>query len=283
MTYSEGRNIFREKLKSLFEVNEIDIYFKTVLQSIFNIEQTALALSPTKLFNENQKRELEKVLKQLLQEQPLQYIIGKAYFRSLTLTVNSSVLIPRPETEELVNWVLEDHQNLEEKQTLIDFGTGSGCIAIALAKEQPSFEVTAIDFYSSVLNLAKQNAIKNKTSVSFLQHDILQLNTLKLNVDIIVSNPPYIPPSEQREMKPNVLNYEPHLALFVPENDPLIFYRSILEYGLLYLVSDGLIYFEINPRFLSEMKSLILSFKVYSILERKDIFGKLRMLRVQKK
>jgi release factor glutamine methyltransferase len=283
MTYSEGRNIFREKLKSLFEVNEIDFYFKTVLQSIFNIEQTALALSPTKLFNENQKRELEKVLKQLLQEQPLQYIIGKAYFRSLTLTVNSSVLIPRPETEELVNWVLEDHQNLEEKHTLIDFGTGSGCIAIALAKEQPSFEVTAIDFYSSVLNLAKQNAIKNKTSVSFLQHDILQLNTLKLNVDIIVSNPPYIPPSEQREMKPNVLNYEPHLALFVPENDPLIFYRSILEYGLLYLVSDGLIYFEINPRFLSEMKSLILSFKVYSILERKDIFGKLRMLRVQKK
>ena len=283
MTYSEGRNIFREKLKSLFEVNEIDFYFKTVLQSIFNIEQTALALSPTKLFNENQKRELEKVLKQLLQEQPLQYIIGKAYFRSLTLTVNSSVLIPRPETEELVNWVLEDHQNLEEKQTLIDFGTGSGCIAIALAKEQPSFEVTAIDFYSSVLNLAKQNAIKNKTSVSFLQHDILQLNTLKLNVDIIVSNPPYIPPSEQREMKPNVLNYEPHLALFVPENDPLILYRSILEYGLLYLVSDGLIYFEINPRFLSEMKSLILSFKVYSILERKDIFGKLRMLRVQKK
>ncbi|MDB4268640.1 peptide chain release factor N(5)-glutamine methyltransferase [Flavobacteriaceae bacterium] len=283
MTYSEGRNIFREKLKSLFEVNEIDFYFKTVLQSIFNIEQTALALSPTKLFNENQKRELEKVLKQLLQEQPLQYIIGKAYFRSLTLTVNSSVLIPRPETEELVNWVLEDHQNLEEKQTLIDFGTGSGCIAIALAKEQPSFEVTAIDFYSSVLNLAKQNAIKNKTSVSFLQHDILQLNTLKLNVDIIVSNPPYIPPSEQREMKPNVLNYEPHLALFVPEKDPLIFYRSILEYGLLYLVSDGLIYFEINPRFLSEMKSLILSFKVYSILERKDIFGKLRMLRVQKK
>lgn len=283
MTYSEGRNIFREKLKSLFEVNEIDFYFKTVLQSIFNIEQTALALSPTKLFNENQKRELEKVLKQLLQEQPLQYIIGEAYFRSLTLTVNSSVLIPRPETEELVNWVLEDHQNLEEKQTLIDFGTGSGCIAIALAKEQPSFEVTAIDFYSSVLNLAKQNAIKNKTSVSFLQHDILQLNTLKLNVDIIVSNPPYIPPSEQREMKPNVLNYEPHLALFVPENDPLIFYRSILEYGLLYLVSDGLIYFEINPRFLSEMKSLILSFKVYSILERKDIFGKLRMLRVQKK
>lgn len=283
MTYSEGRNIFREKLKSLLEVNEIDFYFKTVLQSIFNIEQTALALSPTKLFNENQKRELEKVLKQLLQEQPLQYIIGKAYFRSLTLTVNSSVLIPRPETEELVNWVLEDHQNLEEKQTLIDFGTGSGCIAIALAKEQPSFEVTAIDFYSSVLNLAKQNAIKNKTSVSFLQHDILQLNSLKLNVDIIVSNPPYIPPSEQREMKPNVLNYEPHLALFVPENDPLIFYRSILEYGLLYLVSDGLIYFEINPRFLSEMKSLILSFKVYSILERKDIFGKLRMLRVQKK
>ena len=174
MTYSEGRNIFREKLKSLLEVNEIDFYFKTVLQSIFNIEQTALALSPTKLFNENQKRELEKVLKQLLQEQPLQYIIGKAYFRSLTLTVNSSVLIPRPETEELVNWVLEDHQNLEEKQTLIDFGTGSGCIAIALAKE---LALNTIEVSSLSL---KPIGLKKTIALELYQRSLMEKNSMEM-------------------------------------------------------------------------------------------------------
>ena len=283
MTYIEGRTFFRGELRALLEVNEIDFYFKTILHSLFKIESTAVALDPHAHFSENQKKQLEQALQHLLHGKPLQYIIGKTYFRELSIMVNPAVLIPRPETEELVSWVLEDHEELKQKQSLIDFGTGSGCIAIALAKEQPNFEVTAIDVDPTVLELAHQNATHNQVKVAFSQQDILRLDTFSTKAHIIVSNPPYIPPSEQADMKPNVLQYEPHLALFVPEKYPLIFYRSILTYGEVHLISKGFVYFEINPRFLTEMKSLILSFNIYSFEERKDIFGKVRMLRIQKK
>jgi release factor glutamine methyltransferase len=282
MTYIEARTFFIRELKTLLEVNEIDFYFKTLLHSLFNIESTAIALDPNTNFSEDQKQQLEEALKHLQKEKPLQYIIGSTYFRELSFRVNPAVLIPRPETEELVAWVLEDHKGLKQKKSLIDFGTGSGCIAIALAKEQPNFEVSAIDVDHTVLELAHQNATHNQVNVAFSQQDILRLDAFCTKAHIIVSNPPYIPPSEQAEMKPNVLQYEPHLALFVPEKDPLIFYRSILAYGEVHLISKGYIYFEINPRFLGELKSLILSFNVYSFEERKDIFGKVRMLRIQK-
>ncbi|MDG1023395.1 MAG: peptide chain release factor N(5)-glutamine methyltransferase [Flavobacteriaceae bacterium] len=282
MTYIEARTFFRRELKTLLEVNEIDFYFKTLLHSLFNIESTAIALDPNTNFSEDQKQQLEEALKHLQKEKPLQYIIGSTYFRELSFRVNPAVLIPRPETEELVAWVLEDHKGLKQKKSLIDFGTGSGCIAIALAKEQPNFEVSAIDVDHTVLELAHQNATHNQVNVAFSQQDILRLDAFYTKAHIIVSNPPYIPPSEQAEMKPNVLQYEPHLALFVPEKDPLIFYRSILAYGEVHLISKGYVYFEINPRFLGELKSLILSFNVYSFEERKDIFGKVRMLRIQK-
>ena len=282
MTYIEARTFFRRELKTLLEVNEIDFYFKTLLHSLFNIESTAIALDPNTNFSEDQKQQLEEALKHLQKEKPLQYIIGSTYFRELSFRVNPAVLIPRPETEELVAWVLEDHKGLKQKKSLIDFGTGSGCIAIALAKEQPNFGVSAIDVDHTVLELAHQNATHNQVNVAFSQQDILRLDAFYTKAHIIVSNPPYIPPSEQAEMKPNVLQYEPHLALFVPEKDPLIFYRSILAYGEVHLISKGYVYFEINPRFLGELKSLILSFNVYSFEERKDIFGKVRMLRIQK-
>ena len=278
MTYSEGRNIFREKLKSLFEVNEIDFYFKTVLQSIFNIEQTALALSPTKLFNENQKRELEKVLKQLLQEQPLQYIIGKAYFRSLTLTVNSSVLIPRPETEELVNWVLEDHQNLEEKQTLIDFGTGSGCIPIALSQAFPHASITAIDVSEKALAVARENANKYKSTINWELKNILSEKSLDQKYDLIVSNPPYVRALEKVEMSKNVLAYEPELALFVTDKDPLIFYKKISELAFDFLSQDGLLFFEINEYLGEETTALIKNIGFKKIVLKQDMYLKNRMI-----
>ena len=283
MTYLEGRSLFRKELNSLIKVNEIDFYFKTILKSLFKIDPTAIALDPHHDFNKSQEDQLGKVLEHLLSEKPLQYILGKSYFRDLTLEVNKSVLIPRPETEELVSWVLEDHNELSQNQKVLDCGTGSGCIAIALAKEHSKFEVFAIDVDPAVLEVGFQNAFKNNAQVKFLKQDILNLESLDLKVNIIVSNPPYIPPSEQIEMKPNVLKHEPHLALFVPEEDPLIFYRSILEYGMSHLVEKGLIYFEINPRFLTEMKNLILSYEIYTVEDRKDIFDKMRMLRVQKK
>ena len=283
MTYLEGRSLFRKELKPLFEVKEIDFYFKTILKSFFKIDPTAFALDPHRDFNKSQEDQLGKVLEHFLSEKPLQYIIGKSYFRDLMLEVNKSVLIPRPETEELVSWVLEDHNELSQNQTVLDCGTGSGCIAIALAKEQTKFEVFAVDVDPAVLEVGIQNAFENNAQVKFIKQDILNLESLDLKVNIIVSNPPYITPSEQIEMKPNVLKHEPHLALFVPEEDPLIYYRSILEYGMSHLVKKGLIYFEINPRFLTEMKNLILSYEMYTVEERKDIFDKMRMLKVQKK
>ena len=283
MTYLEGRSLFRKELKPLFEVKEIDFYFKTILKSFFKIDPTAFALDPHRDFNKSQEDQLGKVLEHFLSEKPLQYIIGKSYFRDLMLEVNKSVLIPRPETEELVSWVLEDHNELSQNQTVLDCGTGSGCIAIALAKEQTKFEVFAVDIDPTVLEVGIQNAFENNAQVKFIKQDILNLESLDLKVNIIVSNPPYITPSEQIEMKPNVLKHEPHLALFVPEEDPLIYYRSILEYGMSHLVKKGLIYFEINPRFLTEMKNLILSYEMYTVEERKDIFDKMRMLKVQKK
>ena len=283
MTYLEGRSLFRKELKPLFEVKEIDFYFKTILKSFFKIDPTAFALDPHRDFNKSQEDQLGKVLEHFLSEKPLQYIIGKSYFRDLMLEVNKSVLIPRPETEELVSWVLEDHNELSQNQTVLDCGTGSGCIAIALAKEQTKFEVFAVDVDPTVLKVGIQNAFENNAQVKFIKQDILNLESLDLKVNIIVSNPPYITPSEQIEMKPNVLKHEPHLALFVPEEDPLIYYRSILEYGMSHLVKKGLIYFEINPRFLTEMKNLILSYEMYTVEERKDIFDKMRMLKVQKK
>tara|TARA_B110000285_G_scaffold235205_1_gene315550 strand:+ start:1973 stop:2845 length:873 start_codon:yes stop_codon:yes gene_type:complete len=281
MTYTEGRTLYRSQLKILFNVNEVDFYYKAILKSSFNIEPTALALDPETLFSQAEQEFVYVALQRLLKEEPLQYILGTISFRSIELQVTPAVLIPRPETEELVAWILEDHKLIAHKQKVIDFGTGSGCVAISLAIEQPFFEVTALDIISEAIDLAKSNAQKNKAVVNFIQGDITSLNTLNFPINIIVSNPPYIPPSEKKEMKNNVLNNEPHLALFVPEDDPLLFYKCILEYAQKSLLPKGFVYFEINPYFLSEMKNLILSTTNYSIKERKDIFGKVRMLRLQ--
>ena len=281
MTYIEGRNLFRSKLKVLFEISEIDFYYKAILKYFFEIEPTILALDPETIFSPTKVKIIKVVLQRFLNEEPLQYILGTTSFRSLELQVTPVVLIPRPETEELVEWVLEDYKSINQKHLVIDIGTGSGCIAISLAKEQSFFNVTALDISSKALEIAKSNAIKNKTIINFIQGDITALSTEFFPVNVIVSNPPYIHPREKKEMKNNVLNNEPPIALFVPEEDPLLFYRCILEYAQKNLLSDGVVYFEINPYFLSEMKNLILSTTNYSIEERKDIFGKVRMLRLQ--
>ena len=282
MTYIEGRNLFRSQLKVFFGINEIDFYYKMILKFFFKIEPTSLALEPKTLFLPAKVKIIKAVLKRLLNEEPLQYILGTTSFRTLELQVTPDVLIPRPETEELVKWVLEDYKSINHKHVVIDMGTGSGCIAISLAKEQPLFNITALDISSKALEIAKSNAIENKTIINFIKADITALSSEIFPVNVIISNPPYIHPREKKEMKNNVLNNEPSIALFVPEKDPLLFYRCILEYAQKNLVPDGIIYFEINPYFLSEMKNLILSITNYSIEERKDIFGKVRMLRLQR-
>jgi release factor glutamine methyltransferase len=283
MKIIEGRDLYRIQLKHLHSINEIDFYYKLLIQSFFNMSNTIVALSPESIFESEQEKIIQNALEGLKEQKPLQYIIGEVQFRNLKLKVNSNVLIPRPETEDLVDWIIEDYINIEGSKKLVDFGTGTGCIAISLAKEQPLFEITAIDIDQAILDLAFRNAKENKININYIKHDLTKLESLDLKVDIIVSNPPYITPNERETMETNVLNHEPHQALFVPQDDPLLFYRAILDYAQLNLIKKGNLYFEFNPLFLKEMRNLVRSYSSYIITERKDIFDKVRMLRLEKK
>ena len=277
-----ARNLFRDTLKDLYSTNEAYYYFKMILSSLFKIEPIAIALEPNLILKPEQQKKLQSLITDLLSEKPLQYLLGEINFRSVEIKVNPLVLIPRPETEELVGWVLEDFSRLKRELTLIDLGTGSGCIAIALKKEQPLFKVHALDLDQDILDLVSLNANTNRQDVNCIQGDIIALEKLKLEVEVIVSNPPYIMPKEKITMKKNVLGFEPYQALFVPQEDPLIFYRNILIYAEKNLKSKGNIYFEINPLCESELETLIFSFNSYTITKRLDIFGKIRMLRLEK-
>jgi release factor glutamine methyltransferase len=283
MKLIEARNQFRTSLKGLHTVAECDYYFKMILSSLLDIDPISIALEPNLNLQSSQQSKLKSVLEDLLTEKPLQYILGEVPFRKLNLKVNSSVLIPRPETEELVGWILEDYTKLNHKVELIDLGTGSGCIALSLKKEQSFFSVYALDIDQPILDLVQQNAEENKLEINCIKGDINDLHKLKLKVEVIVSNPPYITPKEKEEIKNNVLNFEPYQALFVPQDNPLLYYQKILEYAEESLQSKGRIYFEINPLFESEMEALIFSFDSYTITKRLDIFGKIRMMRLEKK
>jgi len=283
MKLIDARNQFRTSLKGLHTVAECDYYFKMILSSLLDIDPISIALEPNLNLQSSQQSKLKSVLEDLLTEKPLQYILGEVPFRKLNLKVNPSVLIPRPETEELVGWILEDYTKLNHKVELIDLGTGSGCIALSLKKEQPFFSVYALDIDQSILDLVQRNAKENKLEIKGIKGDINNLYKFKLKVEVIVSNPPYISPKEKEEIKNNVLNFEPHQALFVPQDNPLLYYQKILEYAEENLQSKGRIYFEINPLFENEMEALIFSFDSYTITKRLDIFGKIRMLRLEKK
>ncbi len=210
---------------------------------------------------------------------PIQHLLGYAYFMGMKLIVNPSVLIPRPETEELINWVLE---TTPAPSSILDIGTGSGCIAIALKRALPQAHVTALDI-PEALTIAQENARNNNADIDFLQYDILnsQLSTLNSQLSTIISNPPYICRSEADEMDKNVLDHEPHLALFVPDDDPLLFYRAIATQAVHLLAPGGKLFFEINRRFASELRSLLLSLGYTDITLRTDQFGNKRMIKAQ--
>jgi len=193
-------------------------------------------------------------------------------------------LIPRPETEELVKWVLDDINEYKiTSPHLMDIGTGSGCIAISLAKANREIKLTAIDLSKEALIIAKKNASKHKVKIDFVQEDIQSLSHLNRTFDIIVSNPPYIHPDEKKDILPNVLNHEPHMAVFTPNNDPIYFYRLIINFASKVLKSLGGLYLEINPKYLELLKSNFSSRNFSEVEVRNDIFGKPRMLKVIKK
>ena len=282
MTLREGQEHFKAGLGGFFQSSEIDFYYKTLLKEGLNRDPIQLSIEPWVELTSEEEFFVKESLSKLIAHQPLQYVLGKTHFRDLTLKVDKRVLIPRPETEEMVDWVLEDFKKLNQKLRLIDMGTGSGCIGIALAKAQPYFSVFALDKDVDILDLTAENAKLNGVQIKCIEQDMNQMNTLKLKIDVIVSNPPYVMLSEQNQMKSNVLDYEPHQAIFISNKDPLLFYRLILEFAADNLKPKGFIYFEINPLLLKELKDLIISFS-YIVFERLDIFKKVRMLRLQKK
>ena len=281
MTITEGKNFFLKSLKKIYGVEEISYYYKIIVSEVFERNVSQLALNPNSILKKSECIFLNKAVKDLLVQRPIQYIIRKAFFRSLTLNVNENVLIPRQETEELVNWVIEDFRGKSNKNKMIDIGTGSGCIAISLAKELKNNMIYGLDNDDSILDLAKQNSKNNNVYVNFFRKDINFLNSLNLKIDVVVSNPPYVLKEEKKNMRLNVLDYEPHKAIFVDDEDPLKFYRLILDYAKLNLKKSGLIYFEINPLLFNELKKLIYQYN-FKIKQRIDIFGKIRMLRLQR-
>jgi release factor glutamine methyltransferase len=233
--------------------------------------------------NTEQQAQLKQLVSQLLIHRPVQYVLGTTWFMDMKLMVNENVLIPRPETEELADWIISDIKNRNNKDvSLIDIGTGSGCIAVAVRKKMPEVAVSAIDISDDALQVAKLNSIEQKVLVDFLHLDFLneeEWNQLG-KYNIIVSNPPYIRKSEENEMRANVLKYEPSLALFVPDEDPLVFYKALAKFSRVHLKPEGSIYVEINEALGEEVVKLFRENGYKKILLKKDLQGKDRMVRV---
>ena len=236
--------------------------------------------------NKEQQSQLEKIAGELLQNKPVQYALGYAWFMDMKLQVNEHVLIPRPETEELVTWIAEDIKESRNKEvSLFDIGTGSGCIPIAVRKKIPDVAVSAIDVSRDALALATLNSIEQKVLVDFLYTDFLkeeEWNHLG-KYNIIVSNPPYIQAGEEKNMQENVLKFEPHLALFVPDEDPLLFYKAIAKFSSPHLKDNGTVYIEINEALGEDVVELFKSYGFERVTLRKDMQGKDRMVRAIKK
>lgn len=277
MKLKEYRTYFIEKLTPLYDVMEAESFFAISLEALKGWKRVDVALNPDAELSSDEVEKWNAVLHQLELQKPIQYIFGHTYFYGLDFEVNEHTLIPRPETEELVEWVIHENKNRGQVK-IVDIGTGSGCIAISLAKNLPDAQVFAIDVSGEALAMAKRNAENNNVNVTFIQQDILAAEVLPEDFDVIVSNPPYVRNLEKAEIKQNVLDYEPHLALFVDDNDALIFYRKIALLAKANLPQNGKLYFEINQYLGKETAEMMESFGFTNVVLRKDIYGNDRMI-----
>lgn len=274
-------NHVSRQLSRIFNHNEIQTIRKFIAEAVLNVPYHQVFLNTDQMVNETKVLEVDRVINELIAGKPLQYALGLAYFSDLVLKVNQSVLIPRPETEELVSLIVRE--NNFKNPRILDVGTGSGCIALALAKHISNSIVSAIDILSDAIALAKENAVSNHLSVNFIQADIFDPKPIVgLSFDIVVSNPPYVTESEKEYMNRNVLDFEPHIALFVPDDDPLIFYRAIAAQSVSWLAPGGWLWFEINEVFCAEVIDLLKSKGFINIVSIYDFRGKPRFVKAQK-
>ena len=282
MTLQELYKHLINRLQIIYNLNEATILTDWVFESIAGTKRVDITLHPDKVLDIAITKKINNCLDELLQHKPIQYVLGEAWFYKMKFKVNEHVLIPRPETEELVELITNNEVRITNDGPLqiVDIGTGSGCIAIALKKEIPTATVTAIDVSDNALAIAKENALLNNVVVNFQQLDFLDENLWGEipSFDIIVSNPPYIPATEKELLDKNVTEYEPHLALFVPDNAPLLFYEKIALFGKKHLTANGKIFVETHENFAQATAAMFAqSYQQVEII--KDIFGKERMVR----
>lgn len=271
---------FAAQLQEEYPESEINSFFYLLTEAYLNMNRLQIALDPKMKMDETKVSKFENALKRLKQHEPIQYILGNTSFFGLDFKVNRDVLIPRPETEELVSWILEDAGSTKQFSSgkIIDIGAGSGCIAISLAQNLPKAAIFALDISSAALQTAQENAAQNEVHIEFLQEDILQKNSLIQDFDVIVSNPPYVRQLEKEKMQRNVLENEPASALYVENDDALIFYRKIAELAKDNLTKNGAAYVECNQYLAKETEQIFLK-KGFKTELRKDIFGNERMLK----
>lgn len=276
------QNKFHEVLDSIYVSEEVDSFFYILIDFYFSISRIQLAI--------NSDLEVLKVnvifeaLDALKQQKPIQYIIGETEFYGLSFNVNAHTLIPRPETEELVDWVITDFKTQNSEFRILDIGTGTGCIAISLAKNLPNAKVYALDISKEAIEVARQNADLNSIEIEFIEADILNIDPdFDFKFNIIVSNPPYITEQEKQLMKPNVLENEPHLALFVYDKNPLLFYESITQFAINNLSENGQLFFEINEYLGNDMIQLLVKNNFKNIELKQDIYRKDRMIKASLK
>jgi release factor glutamine methyltransferase len=282
---------FFNSLKNIQDEQEIESFFFILTEYLHNLKRVDVALNPNFELSDAEVDKWNAILSELQQEKPIQYITGEAWFYGLKFDVNENTLIPRPETEELVEWIIESQKSKVKSQKLeiLDVGTGSGCIPISLKANLSQANVSAIDVSEKALEVAKRNAELNKVEINFIEANILEVEDLSQlpspiihhpsSYNIIVSNPPYVRNLEKQEIKKNVLDYEPHLALFVEDTDALLFYRKIAQLALKNLSPNGLLFFEINQYLGKETVELFENLGFKNIELKKDIYGNDRMIR----
>lgn len=285
MVIKEFKTHFSEALSEIYPKTEIDTFFFLVLEEYLGLQRIDTVLQPDFNIDDEKLAILNAVLDRLKKEEPIQYIIGRTEFYGYPFLVDEYTLIPRPETEELVEWIINSVSKFQSSKVpalkILDIGTGSGCIPIALAKNLSTANISAIDISTEALKVAKQNAELNKVNVNFIELDILSASDLPQKYDVIVSNPPYVRELEKAEIKNNVLRNEPHLALFVDDENPLIFYDKIADLAKEYLSENGMLFFEIN-QYLGDETVQLLQEKGFTTVElKKDLFQNDRMIKAR--
>ncbi|MBX9779186.1 MAG: peptide chain release factor N(5)-glutamine methyltransferase [Chitinophagaceae bacterium] len=284
MTVAEAKKEINNAITHLYEQREITAITRLLLEKITGLTRLDQIIQKDVLIAESNLATLELAIAKLSKGTPIQYVLGEAWFYGFSFSVTEHTLIPRPETEELVAWVIADFEGSTSPLHLLDVGTGSGCIPITIAKKLPNIKTYGLDISTDALSIAKKNALSIGTDTKFLKVDFLDTAEWEIlsSVDILISNPPYIAETEKVNMHKNVLDYEPHVALFVPDTDPLIFYKQILVFAEKKLYKGTSIYLELNEALGEETMTLFPSTHFETTLKR-DMQGKQRMLRVIKK